>query len=132
MHEEARKIEQAVRPLPPMVVTLTRKGDALHVDGRQAGLKDVTPKVLDLLLEWDILESRLRGKLMRLQEEERRKAPEKAFPPKEFKDELRKEPSSAGEGRRISSAGATSAGRTSGTASARSGRRRTCRSAESS
>ncbi len=44
-------VQKAVEPLPPTVVSLKREPEALTLEARQAGLKGVTNKLIDLWIE---------------------------------------------------------------------------------
>jgi hypothetical protein len=52
-----KELRQAVEPLAPAVVTLTRKGDLVVLEARQAGLRTVSARAINVLIDAAIRQS---------------------------------------------------------------------------
>jgi hypothetical protein len=52
-----KELRQAVEPLHPAVVTLTRKGDLVVLEARQAGLKTVSARAINVLIDAAVRQS---------------------------------------------------------------------------
>jgi len=54
----AERAAKSLEPLPPFVLSLSKKSDQLVLRGRQLHLQTLVPRLIDVLVEWELTSSR--------------------------------------------------------------------------